>query len=159
MINPSILVEEGQATDFNRDKSLKIPITQRRENFYIISNLTMIVAFIACLIVFNVALTTPYTHLVTLYFIPDMGLCAGNIFMSAYLIRHIHLLDNFLTSKLVSFLISFGFYFNIGSAIFYALLFIDKQWGLSLPLMDIEMMDTLWRQFPDIMKFKVAATF
>ena len=137
IINPSVLVEEGHDEE-RISKSMKIPQTYRRENFYIISNLSMIIAFIACLIVLNVAITTAYTHKVTLYFIPDMGLCLSNIIMSSYLIRHIHLLDNFLYSRVVTFLISFGFYFNIASAFFYALIFIDKQW-FTLPLFDTDL--------------------
>ena len=115
----------------------------------------MIIAFISCLIVFNVAFTTQYTKSVTLYFIPDIGLCLGNILMSCYLIYHARYLENFLHSCLIKALILLGFYINLISALFYAFLPIDRLW-LHLPLFDFAA--GLWTEYPDILKFKVAAT-
>ena len=84
-----------------------------------------------------------------------MGQCLGNILMSCYLIYHIRHLENFLHSRLIKALILLGFYINLISALFYVFLPIDRLW-LHLPVLDFA--DGLWREYSDIMKFKVAAT-
>ena len=85
-----------------------------------------------------------------------MVLCAGNILMSCYLIYHARYLENFLHSCLIKAIILLGLYINLVSALFYLFLPIDRLW-LRLPLMNIA--DDLWKEYADIMKFKMAATF
>ena len=84
-----------------------------------------------------------------------MGLCLGNILMSCYLIYHARYLENFLHSCLIKTLILLGLCINLTSALFYLFLPIDRLW-LHLPLLNFA--DDLWKEYSDIMKFKVAAT-
>ena len=82
-----------------------------------------------------------------------MTLVLTNLVMT-FILKH-HSLSTFLNSKLFKFLIALGYYFNIFSAIFYILMFMDESWvhsGLFSPF------HTLWVEFDDIMKFKVTAT-
>lgn len=128
-------------------------IYQRRQ-----LNLAMILTFGVCLIVFNIYGDTKNIHDVTLYFVPDIGLCMGNIYMSFYLdTDKPKIRDFFLFSHIITIIIQMGYYINIMSALFYTFLLMDKTLIMS-PIFDSTFFNSLWRQYPDIMKFKVAAT-
>lgn len=127
----------------------------------------MITAFTSCLIIFNITGKTKNTAEVTLYFIPDVGLCLVNTFMTLnLLVRHkgeeagvnMQSLRIKLFLRITAIIVCIGFYVNIASAIFYILLALEKTFIRSMILEDSSLIDYLWRRFADIMKFKVVAT-
>ncbi len=118
-----------------------------------ILNILAISLFIESLIFFSLVFTTNYTHQVLVYFIPDMSLVLGNLLMT-FILKQASV-SAFLNSGLIKFLIALGYYINIFSAIFYALMYLDETWVHSGAF---DPFQNLWVEFADIMKFKVTAT-
>lgn len=121
-------------------------------------NIAMIAAFISCLTIFNMIGQTKDTAEVTLYFIPDAGLCLGNSFMTFHQLHNVKI-KSILFSRMTAIIIYIGFYINIASAVFYILLALEKSTFQSNILENSSLINNyLWPRFADIMKFKVVAT-
>ena len=131
------------------------------EHYYRFLNIAMIIAFISCLVIFNMVSRTKNTAEVTLYYIPDLGLCLVNCFMTFNLRHDGTMQPIFFGSKVTAMIISIGFYINLASAVFYILLALSGKNLIRSAMFEKFCLinNYLWLRFADIMKFKVAATF
>eukprot|EP00347_Sterkiella_histriomuscorum_P003939 403362355 len=105
------------------------------------------------------------TNQVLTYFIPDSLLALANIYMTIVIYDNIERLQKYFT-KLNIFFINAGFYINIASAIWYiCLYFYMRQHNLDQNDADKNVasegsfIEKSIRQFHEIMRFKISATF
>ena len=120
------------------------------------ANIASIIAFQGSLLLFGLFWTTPDTHKVMTYFIPDLTLSILNMYITFWLSKKSSAeIESFLQSLIVRLSINLGYYINLASAVFYAALFVENTY-LHTGLMSA--FDKLWLEFDDIMKFKIPAT-
>ena len=119
-------------------------------------NIATMSLFVGSLLFFSIFKTTNHTARVLTYFVPDMSLTALNAYITFWLANESATqIAGFLNLFVIKAMIDLGYYINIASAIFYAVLFIEHTL-LHTGLMSA--FDNLWMEFWDLMKFKIPAT-